>query len=41
MKGGKSMVKGYYVAYGYMGYVSDTDKYQLFASEQDYLEYIA
>ena len=35
------MVKGYFVPFGYMGYVSETNRYQLFATEQDYLEYIA
>lgn len=35
------MVNGYYVANGYMGYVSATNSYILFATEQDYLEYIA
>lgn len=35
------MIKGYYVPYGYMGYISDTNNWYLFASEQDYLEYIA
>jgi len=35
------MVKGYIVPSGYMGYISATNSYQLFATEQDYLEYIA
>lgn len=32
------MVKGYYVPYGYMGYVNN--HYILFASEKEYLEFI-
>lgn len=32
------MAKGNYVKYGYMGYVNG--KYMLFASEEDYREYI-
>lgn len=32
-------IKGYYVPSGYMGYVDG--KYILFASEQDYLEFIS
>ncbi len=32
-------MKGYNTAYGYMGYVDG--KYILFASEDDYLEYIS
>lgn len=32
------MIKGYCVASGYMGYVDNT--YMLFASENDYIEYI-
>lgn len=35
------MIKGYIVPYGYMGYISATKSYMLFATEQDYLEYIA
>ena len=31
-------MKGYYVASGYMGYVGD--KYILFATEEEYREYI-
>lgn len=31
-------MKGYYTAYGYMGYVNGT--YQLFATESDYIDYI-
>lgn len=34
-------MNGFYVPFGYMGYVPLLDKYILFASEQDYLEYIA
>lgn len=32
-------MKGYYTAYGYMGYVNG--KYQLFATESEYIDYIA
>ena len=32
-------IKGYVVPSGYMGYVYD--RYMLFATEQDYLEYMA
>ena len=31
-------MKGYYVAYGYMGFVEDT--YMLFSTEQDYIDYL-
>ena len=31
-------MKGYYVAFGYMGYVGE--KYMLFASEEEYKEYM-
>lgn len=31
-------IKGYYVPYGYMGYVNG--HYQLFATEADYIEYV-
>ncbi len=31
-------MKGYYTAYGYMGYVNG--KYILFATESDYIEYV-
>lgn len=31
-------MKGYYTAYGYMGYVSG--KYQLFPTEAEYIEYV-
>lgn len=41
IESGDNMVKGYIVANGYMGYVSEYEKYMLFATEQDYLEYIA
>lgn len=40
-KGGDCMIKGYLVPNGYMGYISATNTYQLFATEQEYLEYIA
>lgn len=33
------MIKGYYVAYGYMGFVKD--KYILFTSEEEYLDYLS
>lgn len=33
-------MKGYYVPSGYMGYVPNINKYMLFASESDYIEYI-
>ena len=33
-------MKGYYTQYGYMGYVTELEKYILFASETDYLEYL-
>lgn len=32
-------MKGYCTAYGYMGYVNG--KYQLFATESEYIDYIA
>lgn len=32
-------MKGYHVESGYMGYVGN--KYMLFASEEDYLDYIS
>lgn len=32
------MLKGYYVSSGYMGWTGD--KYMLFASEQDYIEWM-
>lgn len=32
-------MKGYYTAYGYMGYVNGN--YKLFASESDYIDYIS
>lgn len=31
-------MKGYYVTYGYMGFVNG--QYRLFASEEDYYEYM-
>lgn len=33
--------KGYIVPNGYMGYVSRENRYILFATETDYLDYIA
>ena len=32
------LIKGYYVPFGYMGYVNGL--YMLFASESDYIEYV-
>jgi len=32
-------MKGYYTAYGYMGYVNG--RYILFATESEYIDYIA
>lgn len=32
---------GYPVAYGYMGYVEVYSKWMLFATEEEYLEYIS
>lgn len=32
------MANGYYISYGYMGYVDG--RYMLFANEADYLEYL-
>ena len=34
------MVKGYFVPYGYMGYIPWLNKYQLFATESGYIEYM-
>lgn len=31
---------GYNVAYGYIGYVAVYDKWMLFASESEYLDYV-
>lgn len=31
-------MKGYYVAFGYMGYMPDASRYVLFATEQEYAE---
>lgn len=31
-------MKGYYTSYGYMGYVNG--RYQLFATEAEYIDYI-
>ena len=33
------LMKGYFVTAGYMGYVDG--EYRLFASEEDYMEYMA
>lgn len=35
------MKRGYFVASGYMGFISLTQEYQLFASESDYHDYVA
>jgi hypothetical protein len=35
-----SRTKGYFVPDGYMGWVEWLDRYMLFASESDYLEYV-
>lgn len=34
------MLKGYYVGSGYMGWIEMENRYQLFASEVDYVDYI-
>lgn len=34
------MVKGYPVPDGFMGWLKSESKYQLFATENDYLEYV-
>ena len=34
------MLKGYYIPYGYMGYVASEKRYILFANESDYIDYI-
>lgn len=33
-------MKGYYTSYGYMGFIPDLNKYQLFESETAYFEYV-
>lgn len=33
-------MKGYSTAFGYMGYVAKLNKYILFATEADYIDYI-
>lgn len=35
------MLKGYYLAYSYMGWIQLYQKYMPFASETDYREYVA
>lgn len=35
------MEKGFYVPYGYMGFAPWLNRYQLFATEMDYLDYIS
>lgn len=34
------MVKGYYVYYGYMGWVCSCNRYILFATENEYKEFL-
>lgn len=34
-------MKGYYTSCGYMGYVPELNKYILFATENEYINYIA
>lgn len=34
------MPKGYPVSFGYMGYVADEHRYVMFATEQEYVDYI-
>ena len=33
--------RGYYTFSGYMGYIPQTQAYRLFATENEYLEYVA
>ena len=33
--------RGYFTFSGYMGYIVQTQAYQLFATENEYLEYVA
>ena len=33
-------MKGYYTSYGYMGYVPALNKYILFATETEYIDYM-
>ena len=40
-KEAKTIEKGYFVPCGYMGFVPWLNRYQLFATEQDYQEYIS
>ena len=35
------MERGYFTFSGYMGYVPQTQSYQLFATENEYYEYVA
>lgn len=32
--------KGYFTSEGYMGYIPEQNRYMLFASDSDYLEYL-
>ena len=34
------MMKGYFVSYGYMGYLPSEERYMLFASEADYIDFL-
>ena len=34
------MIKGYYTATGYMGWIDSCGRYFLFATEDEYLEYV-
>lgn len=33
-------MKGYYTPYGYMGYVPEAEKFMLFTSEAEYIDYL-
>ena len=35
------MERGYYTFSGYMGYIPQTQEYQLFATESDYRDFVA
>ena len=35
------MIKGYYVGYGYMGWIEEEHRYMLFLSEEEYLDYVS
>lgn len=36
---GGDVMKGYYVSFGYMGYLPSKKRYMLFVSEEEYKEY--